>query len=332
LLEFEIEEPDALNVVTTITDEICFDSSDGTISLEILGGTIPYATALNSNLDTDFVQDLTIYEDLPSGTHVVFVRDANGCEYSEVFEVQNGVNLEGEVQVLYECDGDGFSSNRIQVVLDDSTVGADVLYGLDTDDTSLMQLEPEFQDLTEGEHFVTIVHNNGCINTLTFDVSVFEQLTLQLTQGQINEIQAIALGGSGNYTFSLNDGTPVSEDTFNITETALYTVTVTDENGCSVSQEIFMEFIDIEIPTFFTPDGDGLNDTWAPQNIVQYPNIFIKIFDRYGRTLFFFSGNQDSWDGQYQLSDLPTGDYWYIIRLNGEEDQREFIGHFTLYR
>jgi len=203
---------------------------------------------------------------------------------------------------------------------------------LDTDDTSLMQLEPEFQDLTEGEHFVTVVHNNGCINTLTFDVSVFEQLTLQLTQGQINEIQAIALGGSGNYTFSLNDGTPVSEDTFNITETALYTVTVTDENGCSVSQEIFMEFIDIEIPTFFTPDGDGLNDTWAPQNIVQYPNIFIKIFDRYGRTLFFFSGNQDSWDGQYQLSDLPTGDYWYIIRLNGEEDQREFIGHFTLYR
>jgi len=332
LLEFEIEEPDALNVVTTITDEICFDSSDGTISLEILGGTMPYATALNSNLDTDFVQDLTIYEDLPSGTHVVFVRDANGCEYSEVFEVQNGVNLEGEVQVLYECDGDGFSSNRIQVVLDDSTVGADVLYGLDTDDTSLMQLEPEFQDLTEGEHFVTVVHNNGCINTLTFDVSVFEQLTLQLTQGQINEIQAIALGGSGNYTFSLNDGTPVSEDTFNITETALYTVTVTDENGCSVSQEIFMEFIDIEIPTFFTPDGDGLNDTWAPQNIVQYPNIFIKIFDRYGRTLFFFSGNQDSWDGQYQLSDLPTGDYWYIIRLNGEEDQREFIGHFTLYR
>lgn len=332
LIEFEIEEPEALNAVLTVTDEVCFDSSDGTLTIAITGGTMPYATALNSNLDTDFTQDQTFYEDLPSGTHVVFVRDANGCEYSEVFEVENGVDLEGEVAVIYECDGDGFSSNRIEVILNDNTVLNDVLYGLDTDDTSLMQLEPEFDNLTGGDHFITVIHNNGCINTLTFEVQIFEQLTLQLMEGDINQIQAVALGGTGNYTFSLNEDTPVSDDTFNITETATYTVTVTDENGCSISQDIFMEFIDIEIPTFFTPDGDGLNDTWAPENITQYPNIFIKIFDRYGRTLFFFNGNQDSWDGQYQLSDLPTGDYWYIIRLNGETDRREFIGHFTLYR
>ena len=99
-----------------------------------------------------------------------------------------------------------------------------------------------------------------------------------------------------------------------------------------MSQDIFVEFIDIEIPNFFTPDGDGQNDTWAPKNIQQYPNIFIKIFDRYGRNLFQFKGNQDEWNGEYQLKGLPTGDYWYIIRLNGIEDQREFVGHFTLYR
>ncbi len=332
LIEFNITEPQALNVVSTVTDEICFDSSDGTVSLQISGGTMPYSTALNSNLDADFVQDVTNYNDLPSGTHVVFVRDANGCEYSEIFEVQDGVNLEGEVEVLYECDGNGFTSNSIQVVFDDDTVTGDVLYGLDTNDTSMMQLEPVFENLSGGEHFVTVVHNNGCINTLTFDVTIFEPLTLEVQQGEINQIAASAAGGSGSYTFSLNDGPSDDESTFQITETAVYTVTVTDENGCSITQEIFMEFIDIEIPEFFTPDGDGLNDTWAPINITQYPNIFIKIFDRYGRTLFFFAGNEDSWDGQYQFSELPTGDYWYIIRLNGEADQREFVGHFTLYR
>ncbi|WP_422860107.1 T9SS type B sorting domain-containing protein [Flagellimonas sp. S174] len=332
LIEFDIIEPQPLNVVSTVTDEICFDSSDGTISLQITGGTMPYFTSLDSNLDSDFVQDVTDYADLSSGTHVVFVRDANGCEFSEVFEVQNGVNLEGEVEVLYQCDGNGFTSNSIQVVFDDDTVAQDVLYGLDTSDTSLMQLEPVFENLTGGEHYVTVVHNNGCINTLTFEVTIFEPLTLELRQGEINQIDASAMGGSGEYTFSINDGPFGIEDTFNITETAVYTVTVTDENGCSISQEIFMEFIDIEIPKFFTPDGDGMNDTWAPDNIDQYPNIFIKIFDRYGRALFFFAGNQDSWDGQYQFSELPTGDYWYIIRLNGEADQREFVGHFTLYR
>ncbi|MEN1786411.1 MAG: T9SS type B sorting domain-containing protein, partial [Bacteroidota bacterium] len=111
-----------------------------------------------------------------------------------------------------------------------------------------------------------------------------------------------------------------------------HTITVTDANGCTVTQEIFMEFIDIEIPDFFTPDGDGLNDEWAPINIEQYGNIFIKVYDRYGRTLYAFEGNQDSWDGTYQLSDVPTGDYWYLIKLNGQEDQRELIGNFTLYR
>jgi gliding motility-associated-like protein len=40
----------------------------------------------------------------------------------------------------------------------------------------------------------------------------------------------------------------------------------------------------------------------------------------------------DGWDGFYNKADLPTGDYWYIIKLNGDEDTREFVGHFTLYR
>ena len=167
-------------------------------------------------------------------------------------------------------------------------------------------MEPTFENLSGGEHFVTVVHNNGCVNTLTFEVEIFEQLTLELREGEINQIDALATGGSGNYTFSINDGPSGIEDTFYIQETAVYTVTVTDENGCSISQEIFMEFIDIEIPKFFTPDGDGQNDTWAPDNIEQYPNIFIKIFDRYGRTLFFFNGNQDSWDGMYQLSGVTN--------------------------
>ena len=332
LIEFDISEPAALNVVSTVTDEICFDSADGTVSLAISGGTAPYATALNSNLDADFVQDITEYQNLASGTHVVFVRDSNGCEYSEVFEVQNGVNLEGEVVVMYTCDGGGFTSNAVQVVFEDTTVASSVLYGLDTDDTALMQLEPTFENLTGGEHFITVVHNNGCINTLTFEVTIFDPLTLEVRQGEINQIDALALGGSGNYTYTYNDGPETIENTFYITETGTYTVTVMDENGCSITQEIFMEFIDIDIPKFFTPDGDGLNDTWAPDNITQYPNIFIKIFDRYGRSLFFFNGNQDSWDGQYQNHGMPVGDYWYIIRLNGEADQREFVGNFTLYR
>lgn len=331
LVEFTLTAPDALQASSTTTDEICFESSDGTVSLTVNGGTAPYSTALNSNNDADFVQDRFDYQDLPAGTHVVFIRDANGCETTEIFEINPGVNLAGAANVEYLCDN-GISSNRVSVDLEDQSILADVLYGLDTTDPTEMVLEATFEGLSGGDHYITVLHSNGCANTFDFTVTEFEPLQLQLTESNINTISALALGGSGTYTYMINGEGVTTESEFYITETATYTITVTDENGCSITEEIFIEFIDVEIPNFFTPDGDGLNDVWRPENIDQYPNIFIKIYDRYGRTLYQFIGNQDGWDGQYQLNDLPSGDYWYIIKLNGIEDQREFIGHFTLYR
>ena len=332
VVEFELEAPDPLIIDSiTITDEICFESEDGTVSIEVIGGTAPYSTSLNSNADTDFVQDVFNYSNLASGRHVLFIRDANGCETSQIFEVNEGVNLAAEPVVEYLCD-EGITSNRVSIAFEDSSIVNDVLYGLDTSDPTQMVLNGTFEGLMGGDHYITVLHSNGCSNTYDFSITEFEPLQLQLTESNINTISALASGGSGNYMFTINDRSATNDSIFYITETATYTITVTDENGCSVSSEIDMEFIDIKIPNFFTPDGDGRNDTWAPENIEQYNNIFIKIYDRYGRTLYEFKGNEDDWDGQYQLSDLPTGDYWYIIKLNGIEDQREFIGNFTLYR
>jgi gliding motility-associated-like protein len=95
--------------------------------------------------------------------------------------------------------------------------------------------------------------------------------------------------------------------------------------------QIFMEFVDIEIPNFFTPDGDGMNDFWSPENIEAFPQILIEIYDRYGRVVAEVNA-ANAWDGTYNGKELPTGDYWYVIKLNGENDNREFFGHFTLYR
>ena len=96
--------------------------------------------------------------------------------------------------------------------------------------------------------------------------------------------------------------------------------------------EIFMEFIDIEIPNYFTPDGNGSNDFWVPENLEVFPNVLIIIFDRYGRELYRMGYGDQGWNGIYNNSELPTGDYWYVIKLKGENDDREFVGHFTLYR
>jgi len=110
-----------------------------------------------------------------------------------------------------------------------------------------------------------------------------------------------------------------------------YTVTVTDSNGCVASATKYFEFIDIKIPNIFTPTGDGQYDTWKPTNTENYPDIKFVIYDRYGREVGAFGAGQ-SWDGKYNGTELPMGDYWYVLKLRHNKDDREFIGHFTLYR
>ena len=250
---------------------------------------------------------------------------------TEIVTINPGVNLEGTVEVVYECDGDS-PTNYLDISFEDQSVIADLLYGLDSNDPNDMVLTPDFTNLAPGEHTLTVAHANGCDRTFTFEVEGFDPLTLELSNDNINEITATVTGGNPDYTFEVDGVSYGDDNTFLIRETATYAVTVTDENGCSVTQEIFMEFIDIEIPNFFTPDGDGLNDTWKPRNIEVFPNITISIFDRYGRSIYKMLQDTDPWDGFYNQADLPTGDYWYIIKLNGDEDTREFVGHFTLYR
>ncbi|MEX0274580.1 MAG: T9SS type B sorting domain-containing protein, partial [Flavobacteriaceae bacterium] len=330
-LEYEITEPTLLEVSGSATPEICTGSEDGTITIEITGGTAPYSSAINSNADADFVEGRTEFDNLPAGDHVILVRDANGCEANTVITVDAGVNLNATVEPVYECTGN-LPDNRLAITLEDESVEGSIMYALDSTDSADMQLEPNFTNIAPGNHYLAIAHENGCIRTFHFDITAFEPLALSLEQRNLNEITAIATGGVSEYTFYFDGINNGNDNTFRIIETKTYEVRVVDQNGCEVVSEIFMEFIDLEIPNFFSPNGDGQNDVWIPENIEAFPEILIKIFDRYGRAIYDIRVDDAGWDGTYDLEGLPSGDYWYVIKLNGERDKREFVGHFNLYR
>ena len=331
IVEFTITEPEVLGMALSSTPEICAGDEDGTIALTVNGGTAPYSTSINSNNDEDFVEGRLTFDSLAGDTYLVFVKDAMGCIINQTIVVDNGANLTATTEVVYECTGNT-PTNRVIVSLEDDSIAADVLYGLDTDDPNQLVLESSFENITPGVHFITIAHANGCINTLEFEIEQFESLELAAVQQNLNEITAVATGGKEGYTFYFDGVDNGNKNTFFISRTDTYSVRVVDENGCETTTSIFMEFIDIEIPNFFTPDGDGQNDLWLPRNIEQFPQIWINVFDRYGRLVYRLEDSPQGWDGLYQENTLPTGDYWYIIKLNGAEDIREFVGHFTLYR
>ena len=328
--QFTITEPQPLEVSASSTPEVCAGSQDGTIDITIAGGTAPYRTAFNSNNDADFVDGQTSFTGLSAGTYVIFVRDAQDCETNVIVEVEPGVNLNAQVTPVYECT-DILPDNYLEVILEDPSVADQVMYALDSTDPAAMQLDADFRSIAPGPHYLAISHTNGCVITIDFEIQAFEPLALTLEQRNINEITAIATGGQEEYTFYFNGEDYGTDNTYYINQTGTYTVQVVDQNGCVAEAQIFMEFIDIEIPNFFTPDGDGMNDLWIPENLEGFPEILIKVYDRYGRVVAEVTA-ANAWDGTYDGKELPTGDYWYVIKLNGENDTREFVGHFTLYR
>lgn len=190
------------------------------------------------------------------------------------------------------------------------------------------------------------------------------------TQLPLNTIKVEAKFGTGNYKYRFNAGEETEESTYRVKrEDPDYIDPVTgkkykhiivsvtdyipqkpkrdeqgnliyDSNGnmeweyaygCTRTLDVYYEFLEIEIPRYFTPTGDGINDGWAPRNTELYPNMTVEIFDRYGRPILKLRQGE-KWDGLYEGKLLPTGDYWYILKLNEENDDREFKGHFTLYR
>jgi gliding motility-associated-like protein len=147
----------------------------------------------------------------------------------------------------------------------------------------------------------------------------------------MNEVTANAVGGFGGYEYYFQGESYGSENVYYINVDSNVTVRVVDSRGCEATVVIPFDFTGVlEIPNFFTPDGDNMNDFWYPKNRDFFPNLEVKIYDRYGRVVAVL--NQISkWDGTYDGKEVPTGDYWYVVFAN-DEDKQQYVGHFTLYR
>lgn len=99
------------------------------------------------------------------------------------------------------------------------------------------------------------------------------------------------------------------------TETTTYEVTVYNEAGCELTTQITVQVLDnLQIPTGFTPNGDGYNDVWNIEGITDYPDVSVEIYNRWGTLLFSSNGYGTPWDGQFNGSPLPDGAYFFVIK------------------
>ena len=116
--------------------------------------------------------------------------------------------------------------------------------------------------------------------------------------------------------------------------TTVYRLDVIDDNQCASNGKIKITVLSapskISVPNAFSPNGDGINDTWIISNLSAYPGATVDVFNRYGQLVFHSENNSKAWDGTYNGMPLPLATYYYVI--NPKNNERKIAGSVTIFK
>lgn len=315
---------------STSVIESCPGASNGSINLTVSGGN-PAFTFLWNNGDT--AEDP---QQLAAGHHSVTVTDVNGCPFSYSADVGVGANLElNYVKADVLCHGNLTGSILIQPVTGIAPF------------TVLMNGVPASlhnMNLGAGHYSFYLTDVNGCYFSFESTVTQPTALVVDSTYdriglGDVVNLHIAASGGVPPYAYQWTPAsylscTDCTSPLCYAVHSTAYTIAVTDANGCVSQGRARVEIDDSPIfaPASFTPNGDGLNETFLV-SIAGVKNFEMRIFSRWGDKVFESDDIYKGWDGKVNGKPVESGMYVYKIYvrlINGNE--KEFHGNLTILR
>lgn len=291
-----------------------------------------YRVTFHETLESAQIDELELvspYSNIIAFNQVVYARVDSGGNCEGIIEVE--LLIEGppdiplDVELIYCQD---IFPNTIELNTGLSTTQiSDFQYQWNTGATS-----PTISVNAPGEYSVQIFNGTDCPIERTITVvpssnPIIEDIIVN-DLGTDNSIEVI-VSGDGEYEYSIDGNAAFTENAvFNNLPVGIYNVRIRDKNGCGFSEEL----VSVSgFPKYFSPNGDGVNDTWKVKNLSSRINFTgtIYIYDRYGKLVHIVLPNSGGWDGTYEGSRMPQSDYWFKAVLNNGETLR---GHFALRR
>ena len=261
-----------------------------------------------------------------SGTIYVKFEAAGLCPGYSTFQYVVNTNPTIEIEDKYNvCEGEDY-------VLDLSSY---TNYTITVTGENVVSLgNRKFRLSALGIYNVTVTNASGCTTDYSFELTnypppVVSEIIIAANTITVNVVRDPSYT-PGLLQYSL-DG--INFQTSNILDIPQrgrsYNIFVKVGNCIYMIQSVEV----IDIPTFFSPNNDGINDVWKIKPILLTQAVDLKIFDRFGKILYEQNDNQDiKWDGKVNGKPLPTTDYWFTIDIVGDGVVKaiNFTGSITL--
>lgn len=354
---FDLTEPAAISIMDTTIGEST--GQDGSISVAISGGTMPYSYAWSG--PTMNLPDSDNITGLAPGDYSLVVTDDNGC----IFTLDTPINVPdasveptlSNVNVISEADNNGFgvSCSGLPANLCDGEVNATV---------SGVGMEPVTITITpDGGSPISTTSfpiTGLCAGTYTLEVlvgttSLTEQviitepdpisISFDVTDasGPTNSdgaIDLIVVNGVGALSYDWTGPSCPCADEEDLTDLlpGSYSVFVTDDNGCTGLENIIVNGNSTDVPChlgspIITPNGDNVNDTFEISCSSENENS-LQVFDRWGRLVHDAVDYTGGWNGVDKDGiELTEGAYYWVLSVTfNNGDNRLFRGSVTLLR
>ncbi|MBU2996961.1 T9SS type B sorting domain-containing protein [Cellulophaga baltica] len=293
---------------------------------------VSYYATFNDAVNGENALDVNHFK--TSGTETVYVR-LSSFENPKCYDVSQDFNLiiSEEIEedfplVVYQCEGES------NVVVGDDTPDTSYSYMWDSgEDTATINVP------SSGVYELTITNAIGAIIcSETFEIEVIVSLSPEISNVIIDDLQeensvTIETTTNGDYEYKLDNGAYQSSPIFKDVLAGEHIVYVNDLNGCG---EVSESIVVIGFLKFFTPNSDGINDSWSIAGWDELTDASVLIFDRYGKLIKQLSTTDPDWEGFYNGIQMPASDYWFkltYVNNDGARTEAKYLNsHFSLKR
>ena len=322
------------------THNDCNGANNGSIDITIFNpNAIPSWTGPNG-----FSSSSLSLDSLYSGTYyLTIINSIQVCLITDSIDIQETIEISAQFSLSGRCANE------------DSVDVETILWGGTPPYTSIWntaEIGPNGTNLpptTSLPNVLTVTDANSCVDTIQLWIKDLDEMNSFMSfvgvickDDNSGQVRVFVDGGTPPFIFNWDTQIePSVGDSFSIISDlypGIYTVEITDDMGCFISDSIEIKSnpnLCLTIYRAFSPNDDENHEFWEIENIDLYPEAVVSVYDRNGTQVFrrrnYVNSENDAFGGKDKNNQpLPSGTYYYVIDLENGDDI--FKGTLTIVR